>query len=134
MPKATRFQTKEHNTRLVYKTIYADTGISRAEISRKTKLTKTTVSNIVAELVNEGLVEEIGMGISDAGKPPILLSAVDDARYFMGIDLANSVFRGAIVNLRGEIKYHFSQPIYNSTGDIQFNWRFCLKNCFSTGG
>jgi len=117
MPKATRFQTKEHNTRLVYKTIYADTGISRAEISRKTKLTKTTVSNIVAELVNEGLVEEIGMGISDAGKPPILLSAVDDARYFMGIDLANSVFRGAIVNLRGEIKYHFSQPIYNSTGD-----------------
>lgn len=103
MPKATQKQTKEHNTSLILKTIYEQDGTSRAEIARTTRLTKTTVSSIVVDLMQEGLVEEIGFGNSDGGKPPILLSVVDDARCFIGIDLANSEFRGAIVNLRGEI-------------------------------
>jgi glucokinase-like ROK family protein len=103
MPKATQKQTKEHNTSLILKTIFEQDGTSRAEIARTTRLTKTTVSSIVADLMQEELVEEIGFGNSDGGKPPILLSVVDDARCFIGIDLANSEFRGAIVNLRGEI-------------------------------
>ncbi len=103
MPKATQKQTKEHNTSLILKTIYEQDGTSRAEIARMTRLTKTTVSSIVVDLMQEGLVEEIGFGNSEGGKPPILLSVVDDARCFIGIDLANSEFRGAIVNLRGEI-------------------------------
>jgi len=103
LPKATQKQTKEHNTRLILKTIYERDGTSRAEIARATRLTKTTVSSIVVDLMHEELVEEIGFGKSDGGKPPILLSVVDDARCFIGIDLANSEFRGAIVNLRGEI-------------------------------
>ena len=103
MPKATQKQTKKHNTSLILKTIYEQDGTSRADIARTTRLTKTTVSSIVVDLMQEGLVEEIGFGNSDGGKPPILLSVVDDARCFIGIDLANSEFRGAIVNLRGEI-------------------------------
>ena len=103
MPKATQKQTKEHNTSLILKTIYDQDGTSRAEIARTTRLTKTTVSSIVSDLMQEELVEEVGFGNSDGGKPPILLSVVDDARCFIGIDLANSEFRGATVNLRGEI-------------------------------
>ena len=86
MPKATRQQTKEHNTRLVLKTIYNQDRISRADIARATRLTKTTVSSIVADLIHEGLVEETGLGTSDGGKPPILLSVVDGARHFIGLD------------------------------------------------
>jgi glucokinase-like ROK family protein len=116
MQKATRQQTKEHNTRLVLKSIYDQEGVSRADISRTTQLTKTTVSNIVVDLIAEGLVEESGYGRSEGGKPPILLRIVDEARYFMGIDLADSVFRGATVNLRGEIKNRASIPVKNSDG------------------
>lgn len=118
MPKkATRQQTKEHNTRLVLKTIYNQDGISRAEIARATRLTKTTVSNIVADLILEGLVEETGYGSSDGGKPPILLSVLDEARYFIGIDLANSEFRGATVDLRGDIVNRFSLSVSKHDGD-----------------
>lgn len=117
MAKATQQQTKKHNTRLVLKTIYDQDRISRAEVARATYLTKTTVSSAVSGLILEGLVKETGIGSSDGGKPPILLSVVDDGRYYIGIDLANSEFRGAIVNLRGAIKERFNIPINNRNGD-----------------
>lgn len=117
MQKATRQQTKEHNSRLVYKSIYDGAEISRADIARSTGLTKTTVSSIVVDLMGEGLVEESGYGTSDGGKPPILLRAVDEARHYMGLDLAGSIFRGATLNLRGEIKKRAHKPVENSDGE-----------------
>lgn len=117
MQKATRQQTKVHNSRLVYKRIYDGAGISRADVARATGLTKTTVSNIVVDLMGEGLVEENGFGASEGGKPPILLRAVDEARHYMGIDLADSIFRGATVNLRGEIKKRAHKPMENGDGE-----------------
>ena len=74
MKKATRQHTKEHNRNLVLKTIFGQDSISRAEIARVTSLTRTTVSDIVADLLEEGLVSEIGVGSSLGGKSPILLS------------------------------------------------------------
>jgi DNA-binding MarR family transcriptional regulator len=101
--KATRAQTKSHNKTLILKTIYEHGQISRAEVARYTHLTRPTVSNTVAELMDEGLVTEVGLGPSEGGKPPILLSVVDDSRHLIGIDLANSEFRGAVFDLRGHI-------------------------------
>jgi glucokinase-like ROK family protein len=117
MAKATQQQTKEHNTRLVLKTIYDQDRISRAEVARSTRLTKTTVSSIVSDLIEDNLVKEAGIGYSNGGKPPILLTVLDDGRHYIGIDLANSVFRGAIVNLRGEITDRFNIPIENRDGE-----------------
>ena len=85
MKKATHQQTKEHNRNLVLKNIFEHETISRAEIARITGLTRTTVSEIVAELIEEGLVKEIGTGESIGGKAPILLSLVADSRYLIGL-------------------------------------------------
>ena len=117
MKKATRQQIKQHNTRLVLRSIYNQEGISRADLSRTTKLTKTTVSGIVAELMQKRLVEEFGYASSHGGKPAILLRVVDSARYYLGIDLANSVFRGAVVNLRGEIINQTNLQVNDRNGE-----------------
>lgn len=117
MKKATSQDTKVHNTRLVLKTIYDRTQISRIEIARLTHLTRPTVSDIVADLTRSGLVEEIGPGPSIGGKRPILLRVADDSRCLLGIDLANSQFRGAAINLRGQIKHRVSLPIQERDGD-----------------
>lgn len=117
MKKATPQQTKAHNSRLILKTIYDAGQISRADVARLTGLTRTTVSDAVAELMQDGLVAEIGQGLSAGGKPPTLLSVVDDSRYLIGIDLADSEFRGAGINLRGKIKHRLSLPIYDRNGD-----------------
>jgi N-acetylglucosamine repressor len=103
MKKATRQQTKEHNSNLVLKTIYNQEVISRAEIARITSLTRTTVSDLVSDLLTQGLVSEGGFGSSIGGKPPINVKLAEDARQMVCVDLGNDEFRGAVVNLRGKV-------------------------------
>lgn len=98
------------------KTVYDQGQISRAGIARATGLTRTTVSHVTTGLIGEGLVNEIGHGPSAGGKPPILLSVIDDARHLIGIDLANDEFRGAVVNLRGQIQHQISLPLHGQKG------------------
>lgn len=69
-----------------------------------TGLTRTSISDLVGEMLEAGLIEETGRGPSTGGKAPILLRVVADARYVVGIDVAESEIRGALVNLRGEIR------------------------------
>ena len=115
--KATRKQSKEHNRRLVLKTIYDRGEISRAGVARITDLTRPTVSSIVAEFITDGLVEEVGRTPSSGGKPATLLSVIDDSRHLIGLDLANSEFRGAVVNLRGEIRHRVGVPVQERDGE-----------------
>lgn len=115
--KATHRHTKLHNRSLVLRTVFRHETISRAEIARLTKLTRTTVSAIVAELIAEGLVGEVGVGSSRGGKSPILLSLIPDSRHLIGLDLAYHRFCGAIVNLRGQIRNMVDVPVPTSDGD-----------------
>jgi len=115
--KATRKQTKKHNRRLVLKMIYDAGTISRAGVARVTDLTRPTVSAIVAELMEDGFVQEVGRTTSSGGKPATLLSVIAESRHLIGLDLANSEFRGAVVDLRGEINHRFSIPIQDQDGE-----------------
>ena len=62
--KATHQQTGVHNERLVVRPLYDLGPISRAAVARLTGLTGTTVSDLVASLLDEGVVREIGRGRS----------------------------------------------------------------------
>jgi N-acetylglucosamine repressor len=126
MKKATRQKTKQHNTLLVLKTLYDGENLSRADVARITGLTRPTVSTIVSELIDDGLVAEIAVGPSAGGKPPILLGVVDDGRHLIGIDLANSEFRGAITNLRGDIQHRFSLPVNKRSGEYALELVYSL--------
>lgn len=114
--KATHQLTKQHNRDLVLQRIFGNQKISRAEIARLTKLTRTTVSEVVAGLIKEGLVEEVGLSSSIGGKPSILLSLVADSRYLIGLNLMQDKFIGAVVNLCGEIKETVEIPVDGRDG------------------
>ena len=86
------------------RTLYDLGPISRAEVARLTGLTRTTVSDVVTGLLDDGVVREIGRGPSSGGKAPILLEVDDDARLVVGLDLGEEHFAGSLVNLRGEIR------------------------------
>jgi predicted NBD/HSP70 family sugar kinase len=108
--KATQQQTKAHNDSLVLSTIYEAGEISRAAVARRTALSRTSVGEAVAELLERDLVEEVGRGQPSRGKPPILLRVKSDARHLIGIDLSGEEFRGAVVNLRGEVRHALQLP------------------------
>ena len=116
MKKSTQEETKNHNSRLVLSTIYNHGEISRVDISRLTELTRTTVSDVVNKFITEGLVAETGISPSRGGKRAILVSLIKDSRHLIGIDLAESEFRGAVVNLRGEVVQRVHSPVVDRDG------------------
>lgn len=114
--KATHRQTRRHNQRLVLRTIYDRQQTSRAEVARLTGLTRTSVSQLVGELIASGLVAEVGRGPSSGGKAPILLSVIPDSRHVIGLDLGDAMFSGAVVDLRGRVLHSLSRPLDGRDG------------------
>jgi glucokinase-like ROK family protein len=91
------------NTRKVLKFIRDNPSISRAEISKISGLSAPTVSRIVEDLIREGLVEEIGIGVSNGGRRPNLLKFCPDNNFIIGIDLGTTNIYGVLANLEAEI-------------------------------
>ncbi|HKF84858.1 MAG TPA: ROK family protein, partial [Candidatus Limnocylindrales bacterium] len=114
--KATHQQTRAINQGLVLRTVYDNGPISRADVARRTGLTRTTVSDVVMDFIADGLVEEIGRGPSSGGKAPILVQVIADARLVIGLDLGEGAFVGALVDLRGEIRQRIEVPIEGRDG------------------
>ena len=115
--KATHQQTRAINQGLVLRTLYDHGPISRADVARRTGLTRTTVSDAVAEFIADGLVEEVGRGPSSGGKAPILVQVIADARLVIGLDLGEGAFVGALVDLRGDIRQRIEVPIEGRDGE-----------------
>ena len=116
MEKATRQATKEQNTTLVLRTIYHNQLISRAEVARVTRLTRTTVSDIVGELLEADLVQESGLGPAALGKPPIQIEFKAESRQLICVDLGEEELEGALVNLRGEVLRRHTLPLGTRKG------------------
>jgi predicted NBD/HSP70 family sugar kinase len=107
-----------HNRSLVLQTLYRSGGHSRADIARETGLTKVTISDLVAELILEGLVIETGQR-EDArpGKPATLLDLNRNAFQIIGIDLSEyTIFRGAVLDLDGQILHRVELPLAGEIG------------------
>ncbi len=115
--KATHQQTRVHNERLVVRTVYDLGPLSRADVARQTGLTRTTVSDVVGALIEDGVVREVGRGQSTGGKAPILLEVDQDARLVVGLDLGEEQFAGSLVNLRGQIRRTVELQVAGRDGD-----------------
>lgn len=80
---------RELNRSLVLDVLKKDSPISRATIARETSLAKPTVSAIVEDLIEDGLVREIGPGptASGGGRPPIMLQFNARSEFFIGMQI-----------------------------------------------
>jgi len=104
--------TKTGNLRLVQKinrslvlNLIKEKGpISRADISKITKLTRSTVSNIVDYLIKKDLIKEIGLTSSGVGRKAILLELNSKAYYSIGVDLGTLHTTIVITDLLGRIE------------------------------
>lgn len=92
------------NERLLLNLIWSERSISRADIARMTGLSRSTVSAIVEELLETGLVSFRGAGESRGGRPPVILGFEDDALFLVGVDLGASHVSVIVTNLRGEAR------------------------------
>ena len=107
-----------HNRALVLQSLFTTGQRSRADVARSTGLTRVTVSELVTELMAEGLLVEIGQrGGARPGKPAILLDIDHSSFQVVGVDLSDfAVFRGAVLDLRGNIVRRAELPLTGITG------------------
>jgi predicted NBD/HSP70 family sugar kinase len=109
---------RSHNRSLVLQTLYRSGRLSRADIARETGLTRVTVSDLIAELLSEGLVIELGQRESARpGKPAVLLDINRTAHQIVGVDLSDhDRFRGAVMDLDGELLHSAEVPLEDGAG------------------
>lgn len=95
---------KNLNERTVLEAIREGAPISRAEISRRAGISKPTVSLALQSLLDAALVREV---THDPGRPSygaVFFEPVPEAALVLGLDLGARFLRGAICDLRGEVR------------------------------
>jgi predicted NBD/HSP70 family sugar kinase/predicted transcriptional regulator len=90
------------NRQIILNYVRERSPISRAEISHKTELQRSTVSLIVDELKDQGLIDEIE-GESTGGRPPVLLRLRVAGPIAIGVDLGTKQTVVATSDLAGRV-------------------------------
>jgi predicted NBD/HSP70 family sugar kinase len=110
--------TRRHHRSLLLQQLLREGPASRADLARTTGLTRVTVSDLVGELVSNGLVEELGAPAETrVGKPPTLVGLAPDSSHIIGIDLSVSGrMTGAVLNLVGEVRARHEVAQDGATG------------------
>ena len=109
---------RRHHRSLLLQQLFREGPASRADLARSTGLTRVTTSDLIGELVADGLVEELGAPAeSRVGKPPTLVGLAADATHIVGIDLSNDDrMTGAVVDLLGRVQARHEVAIDGATG------------------
>ncbi|MEW6990172.1 ROK family transcriptional regulator [Colwelliaceae bacterium 6441] len=96
-------QNKALNLRLVLSEIVTQGPISRVEISRQTHLTKQTITNMVEELLEIGLIEETGIKKEGAvGKPSKMLNLKETGAFSFALRIFPNKIQAGIFSLQGK--------------------------------
>jgi len=96
---------KEINKKNILKIVMEMGYISRIDISRKLKISRPTTSAYISELIEDGLIEEIGKGDStpSGGKKAMLLQFNVRAGYILGVMIGVKTIRIALTDLGSNI-------------------------------
>jgi predicted NBD/HSP70 family sugar kinase len=95
---------KALNERTVLEAIRAGAPISRAEISRRAGISKPTVSLALQSLVDAGLVREASHEPDGPHYGARFFEPVPEAALALGLDVGGRFLRGAICDLRGDVR------------------------------
>ncbi len=100
---------KSHNLRAILLILLWHKQVSRVRIAELTGLSTTTVTNLIAELLEAGIVTESGAetastGTRSVGRPRVALRLVPEARYGIGVHVGVGSVRVAITDL-------FARPV-----------------------
>lgn len=101
------------NRMTILNNILANQPVSRAEVAYNMNLNKTTVSTIVKEWIDMGLVKETELGDSTGGRKPIMLHQVENAGYCIAVDINVNHINIIVCSLSSRIVEQRVIPIEN---------------------
>lgn len=97
---------RRHNLALVLQRLAATAPRSRARISEETGLNRSTVSSIVAELVERGFIREAGIEQEGSiGRPALSLELNPDGGLALGLEISADSIAAYAIDLAGVVRY-----------------------------
>ncbi|MFF4803107.1 ROK family protein [Streptomyces sp. NPDC001351] len=107
------------NRAVVLQRLYFDGPLSRFELGPVTGLSSGSVSNVVADLVADGLVEEAGSVDSDGGRPRTLLRVAPGAGHMIGVDVGETRVRVELFDLTLTELARTERPLEQQRYDVE---------------
>ena len=97
--RGTMLDLRRENRAAVLWSLYFSRPGSRQDLSAATGLSTTSVTNVVRELIDDGIVIEVGSEESDGGRPRMLLDINPHHRYAIGVDVGETRIRVELFDL-----------------------------------
>lgn len=91
------------NRQAIIDLLLAHGALSRVDLARATSMSKPTVTAVVSELLDEGILVEVGHGHSTGGRKPVLLRLGGNRALIAGLFVDKSACRAVVVNLDGQV-------------------------------
>src|SRR5687768_5201826 len=110
---------RQINLSLIMHALRTDSPISRARLAQKTKLTKTTVSDLIKELNERGFVREIGMQTSGTGRPGTLLTLNPSAGYIVSCEIGVGFVEVLVTDFEPRTIWQIKQPVKPDTAQAE---------------
>ncbi|MFF5475825.1 ROK family protein [Streptomyces sp. NPDC012935] len=107
------------NRTAVLQRLYFDGPLSRFELGPATGLSSGSVSNVVADLIADGLVEEAGSVDSDGGRPRILLRVAPGSGHMIGVDVGETRVRIGLFDLTLTELAHAERPLAQQRYEVE---------------
>ncbi|PRY26164.1 putative NBD/HSP70 family sugar kinase [Aliiruegeria haliotis] len=95
-------RSRSHNRRVVLDKVRDAGKIGRAEIARATGLSTQAVSNIIAELVADGLLVEDGRRSAGRGLPALLYALNPKGGFALGVEIRPDALLISVLDLAGQ--------------------------------
>jgi predicted NBD/HSP70 family sugar kinase len=106
---------KRINRSVLLRLLRAQPGLSRSQLSAESGLTKSTVSALVRELLEDGWLHEASAhSVDGLGRPSIPLQINVGVRALIGVEIAIEVVRVVAVSLQGEVLHSQAQTLDSS--------------------
>lgn len=97
---------KRQNRIQTLRCIFANKRVSQTELSAKLALSWPTILTNVKELLEMGLIQEVGQYKSTGGRKAKAYAPIVDARLAVGLDLTANHISVVLVNLAGEVVHY----------------------------
>jgi predicted NBD/HSP70 family sugar kinase len=96
--------------------VYHNGPMTRQEIGEAIGVSQATVSNLVGDLLNQGVVVEAGAEDSDGGRPRTLLRVKPEHRFVVGVDVGETAVLVKLFDL--DMQVHASHSITPNPGHL----------------
>ncbi|MGK5740974.1 ROK family transcriptional regulator [Micromonospora sp. URMC 103] len=93
LARATNRSVRLRNRSALLTKLFLDGPLTRQDLVRSTGLSQPAVSNVVSDLIEEGLVAEAGAAESDGGRPSMMLRIAPRYAFLVGVDVGETRVR-----------------------------------------